>query len=117
MPLDPHDVPRLNVNDASAFEPFPEMGGAKGVLYHSPDGMRLAGSFKESGTHTMEMPFDEFIYVVAGGVSITVHGGDRHDFDVGDAFYLRQGMTVDFAMTDDFQDVTVLIADTPFDRP
>lgn len=110
------DIPRFNVND-DEYEPFPEMGGAKAIVYHSPDRTRLAGSFKESGTHTMTMPFDEFVYVIAGGATLTVHGGERHEMKAGDAFYVRQGMTVDWEMTDDFQDVTVLISDQPIDRP
>jgi hypothetical protein len=32
---------------------------------------------------------------------------------VGDAFYLRQGRTVGFEMSDDFHDVTVLVPDKP----
>ena len=109
-------VPSFNVHTGE-FEPFPEMGGAKAVLYHSPDRTRLAGSFKESGSHTLQMPFDEFIYVIAGEVGITVDGGARQDFAAGDAFYLVQGTTVAFEMSDDFHDVTVLISDEPFDRP
>lgn len=115
MPLDDTAVPRLDVHDQKSFEPLPEFGGSKAVLYHSPDRRRLAGSFRESGTHTMTMPFDEFLYVVAGGVTVTVEGGERHEYAAGDALYLREGLTVQFEMTDDFHDVTVLISDTPFD--
>lgn len=110
-------VPTMNVNDPSDYDPFPEMGGEKCVLYHSSDRTRLAGSFKESGSHTMTMEFDEFVYVVTGGVTITIHGGKRYEMGVGDAFYVRQGMTVDWEMTDDFQDVTVLISDQPIEAP
>ena len=115
MPIDDAAVPRLHVHDESAFEALPEFGGSKAILYQSPDRRRLAGSFRESGTHTMTMPFDEFIYVVAGGVAVSVEGGDRQEYAAGDALYLREGMTVEFEMTEDFHDVTVLISDTPFD--
>ncbi|MBS1893923.1 MAG: DUF861 domain-containing protein [Actinobacteria bacterium] len=107
-------VPSLNV-EKSDFEPLPEYGGSQCILYRSPDRTRLAGSFKESGSHEMTMPYDEFVYVVAGGVSITVEDGPRQGFGVGDAFYVRQGTTVRWEMTDDFQDVTVLISDHPID--
>ena len=97
------------------FDPLPEFGGSKAILYHSPDRTRLAGSFRESGTHRMTMPFDEFIYVVAGGVKITIGGGETFDLAVGSACYLKQGQDVLFEMTDDFHDVAVLISDTAID--
>ena len=99
-------VPRFNVHSAP-YEP---------VLYRSPDGTRLAGSFQESGTHTMVMPFDEFIYLVAGTCRISVEDGDAFEMAVGDCCYLRQGQNVTFEMSDDFHDVTVLISDAPFDH-
>jgi uncharacterized cupin superfamily protein len=105
-------VPKLNVHTAE-FTPLPDFGGSEAILYRSPDGTRLAGIFRESGSHTLTLAFDEFIFVVAGGVGVTVHGGERHEMTVGDAFYLRQGMTVDFEITDDFQAVTVLVSDKP----
>lgn len=107
-------IPSLNVN-TSHFDPLPEFGGSQCVLYRSPDRTRLAGSFKETGSHRMTMAYDEFVYVVAGGVALTVEGGERYEFEVGDAFYVRQGMTVLWEMTDDFHDVTVLISDQPMD--
>lgn len=107
-------VPSLNVEN-SEFEPLPEFGGSQCILYRAPDRTRLAGSFKESGSHDMTMPYDEFVYVVAGGVSVTVQGEEKQDFEVGDAFYMRQGQSVRWEMTDDFQDVTVLISDRPID--
>lgn len=108
------DIPSLNVH-SSEFTPLPEYGGSEAILYKSPDGTRLAGSFRESGQHTMTMPYDEFIYVIAGSCAVTVRGGARREFSVGDALYLRQGMTVEFEMSDDFHDVTVLISDTAID--
>lgn len=112
-----HDgsVPRFNVTTAS-YEPLPEFGGSQAVLYRSADGTRLAGSFKESGTHTLVMPFDEFIYIVGGSCTIAVEGGDAFELNAGDCCYLRQGQNVTFEMSDDFHDVTVLVSDTPFDH-
>ena len=63
----------------------------------------------------MTMPFDEFIYVVAGGVKISVKGGDTVELAVGDACYLQQGQEVLFEMTPDFHDVTVLMSDEAID--
>jgi uncharacterized cupin superfamily protein len=110
----PSPVSSLNV-ETSEFEPLPEFGGSQCILYRSPDRTRLAGSFKESGSHDMTMPYDEFVYVVVGGVSITVEGGEKQKFGVGDAFYVPQGTVVRWEMTDDFQDVTVLISDRAID--
>lgn len=103
-------IPHFNVHTAE-WKPLPAFGGAEAVLYRSPDGTRLAGSSKESGRHSMEMPFDEFIYIVAGECHVSVRGvGDVH-LRTGDVCYLKQGQNVDFEMSDDFHDVTVLISD------
>ncbi len=107
----PNGIPHFNVHTAN-WKPFPEMGGAEALLYRSPDGTRVAGSFKESGKHQMEMPYDEFIYLVAGEAHITVRGVGEVHLRAGDACYLNQGQTVDFELSDDFHDVTVLISDT-----
>lgn len=108
-------IPHFNVH-TTKFDPLPEFGGKQAVLYKSPDGKRLAGSFHETGTHSMTMPFDEFIYIVGGGVTITVEGGETIVMKVGDCCYLRQGQKVKFEMTDDFHDVTVLISDDAFNH-
>ena len=107
-------APHFNVH-TTAFDPLPEFGGSKAILYHSPDRRRLAGSFRESGTHRMTIPFDEFIYVVGGGVKISIKGGESFEMSVGDTCYLKQGQDVLFEMTSDFHDVTVLISDTSID--
>lgn len=109
-------IPHMNVH-TSDFEPFPRMNGTKRVLYHSPDGTRLAASFTESGRHTMTMPFDEFAYVVRGTAVVTVLGGETYEFGAGDAFYLLKGMTVDFELSDDFQDIAFLVSEEPIPRP
>jgi uncharacterized cupin superfamily protein len=108
-------VPRFNVHSAD-YEPLPEFGGKQAVLYKSGDGKRLAGSFHETGTHTMTMPYDEFIYIVGGSCKISVEDGDSFEMTVGDCCYLRQGQQVTFEMADDFHDVTVLISDDAFDH-
>ena len=107
-------VPRFNVHTAK-YEPPPEFGGKQAVLYKSEDGKRLAGSFHESGTHTIVMPFDEFMYLIAGTCKITV-GEDSFTMAVGDCCYLRQGQEVTMEMSDDFHDVTVLVSDDAFDH-
>lgn len=107
-------TPFFNVH-TTQFEPFPEYGGGKAVLYHSDDRKVLVGSFKESGVHTLKMPFDEMIYVVGGTVTLKVDDAAPIVLGVGDLCYLRQGQTVEFTMSSDFHDVTVLISDAPID--
>jgi len=107
-------APHFNVH-TTRFDPLPEFGGSKAILFRSKDGKRLAGSFRESGTHRLVMPFDEFIYVVGGGVRIAIAGGESFSLGVGDACYLLQGQDVTFEMTKDFHDVTVLMADQAID--
>lgn len=100
---------------SATYDPLPEYGGGKAVLYHSPDRKRMAGSFKESGAHSMILPFDEFIYVIAGSTKVSITGGDSFELQAGGACYLKQGQEVAFEMSDDFHDVAVLIGDEPFD--
>lgn len=107
-------VPHFNVHTAD-YQPLPEFGGKQAILYKSEDGKRLAGSFHESGTHTMVMPFDEFMYLIAGTCTLIIDG-DRLTLGVGDCCYLRQGQQVTMEMSDDFHDVTVLISDEAFDH-
>lgn len=103
----------FNVNTVE-FTPMPQFGGAQAVLYQSPDGKRIAGAFRESGQHTLTMEYDEFLFVIRGTAALTVHG-KRHVLGPGDTAYLTQGLTVDFDMSDDFQDVAVLMSDRPID--
>ena len=111
----PGDVPRLDTGSAE-FTALPGFeGGFQSILYTSPDGRRLAGSFKEKGSHIMTMPFDEFIFVIAGTTSIAVTDGDSFTLGAGQCCYLREGQEVSFEMSDDFHDVVVLASDTPFD--
>ena len=110
-------VPRFRVNEAE-FVPFDLGDGISGhqaILHRSEDGTRLAGSFKESGVIHEVMPFDEFIYVVAGSTRIEVLDGDSFELGTGDCCYLRQGQDVTFHHSDDFHDVVVLISDQPID--
>ena len=111
----PQDVPHFNTQTTD-FELLPGFdSSSQAVLYASPDGTRLAGSFKEAGSHTMTMPYDEFFYVISGSASVAVTGGASLVLNPGDCCYLRQGQEVSFEMSDDFHDVAVLISDTPFD--
>jgi uncharacterized cupin superfamily protein len=109
---EPSGIPHFNVHDSASFQPFPEMNGEQALLYRSPDGTRVAGSFKEAGKHQMVMPFDELIYLVGGEAHITVHGVGEVHLRPGDVCYLKQGQTVDFDLSNGFHDVTVLISDT-----
>lgn len=107
-------IPHFNVHTAD-WVPLPALGGFEAILYKSEDGKRLAGSFRESGTHTLKMPFDEFLYIVAGTAKITVDEKETVELGVGDCVYLFQGSTVTFDYSDDFHDVTVLVSDTPIE--
>jgi uncharacterized cupin superfamily protein len=110
-------VPRFTVKEAPfvAFDMGDGVSGHQAILHKSHDGTRLAGSFKESGVIHEVMPFDEFIYVVAGSSRISVKNGDTFELNTGDCCYLRQGLDVTFEHSDDFHDVVVLISDKPID--
>lgn len=110
-------VPWFKVADAPlvAFDLGGGISGHHAILYKSPDGTRLAGSFKESGQIKEVLPFDEFIYVVAGSTRITVAGEEPVQLEAGSCCYLRKGLDITFEHSDDFQDVVVLIAEEPID--
>ena len=106
-------LPHFRVLEAPlvSFDLGDGISGQHAILYHSADKRRLAGSFKESGTMHEVMPFDEFIYVVAGSTRVTVEGQEPVLVEAGACCYLRQGQQVTFEHSDDFQDVVVLISD------
>ena len=110
---DVNTVAQFNVF-TTEYEPLPEYGGMKAILHAATDNRRVAGSFHESGVHQMVMPFDEFIYVIAGTARISVIGGDTIELGVGGCCYLTEGQDVTFEFSEDFHDVSVLVSDTPF---
>ena len=104
-------IPRLDVHNTS-WEPMDL--GHQSILYRSADRLRMAGTFKESGTLRLQMPFDEFVYVIAGSVTITDHdAGQTFTAGSGEAFYVTQGTDITWEMSSDFHDITVLMSDTP----
>lgn len=90
---------------------LPEFGGREAIIYRSGDGKRVAAAFEESGKATFTYPFDEFLVVTSGTAKIAVHGGETITLRKGDVAYLREGTTVDFEFSEDFADVTCLMAD------
>lgn len=102
-------VPYFNVHTAD-YEPAPEVNGFKRWLYESPDGLRRAGSFKESGRFELVMPFDEFMYVVAGSTKVSVQGGENFELTAGGCCFLRRGLTVAFETSADYHDVCVFMS-------
>lgn len=99
--------------DELAWVPLPEFGGAEAILYQSTDGKRVAAAFRESGAHSFTYPFDEFLYVTAGSAQVAVKGGPAFTLYEGDIAYFEKGAAVDFVFSDDFEDVTMLVGDTP----
>jgi uncharacterized cupin superfamily protein len=110
-------VERLNVFDGtgSAWEPFPEFDGSRAQMSAAPDGRVVAASYRLSGTHSWELPYDDYFYVIAGTATITIRGAETLDVAAGDFCHLRRGMYVTFAMSDDFHEISVLVSDDPFD--
>lgn len=107
-------VERFNVHDAP-WQPFPEFGGSQAALFASADGTRLAASYRLSGTHSWVLPYDDFFYVIAGHARVTVEGGETFEVAAGDFCHLRAGNRVTFEMSDDFHEVSTLVADAPID--
>ena len=91
------------------WEPLPEYGGSKSVIYRSEDGKIMAAAATEFGTATLTYPCDEFFYVTAGWVRMNVHGGDHFVLNAGQFIYLKRGTTVDFEFGPEFANVAVFI--------
>jgi uncharacterized cupin superfamily protein len=90
---------------------LPEFGGAEAIIHRSPDGRRVAAAFRESGKASFTYPFDEFLYVTAGTATVKVKGGGEFMLRAGDVAYFKEGTAVEFDFSDDFADVTMLVAD------
>lgn len=90
---------------------LPEFGGREAIIYRSPDGRRVAAAFHESGKATFTYPFDEFLVVTSGSVTIRVHGGETFTMSTGEVGYFHEGTTVDFDFSADFSDITYLVSD------
>jgi hypothetical protein len=90
---------------------LPEFGGREAIIYRSPDGRRVAAAFHESGKATFTYPFDEFLVVTSGSVTVRVHGGETFTMSAGEVGYFNEGTTVDFDFSADFSDITYLVSD------
>ena len=104
----PHGPP-----SAFPWVDLPEFGGSEAIIYRSPDGKRVAAAFRERGKFTFRYSFDEFLVVTSGTGRFTVEGGPSFVLKTGDTAYFREGMTVHMDLSDDFSDVTMLVADHP----
>ena len=105
-------VHKFNMKDAN-WVMTPEFGGGEAVFYRSSDETRAVVAFRESGKHTFEYPFDEFVYVLQGSAKASIRGGETLTFEKGDIIYVEEGTVIDFEMSDDFEDITVLVSDKP----
>ena len=90
---------------------LPEFGGREAIIYRSPDGKRVAAAFHESGRATFTYPFDEFLVVTSGTVTVHVHDGETFTMATGEVGYFREGTTVDFEFSADFSDITCLMGE------
>lgn len=105
---DPSKVPH-GLYTSFPWEPLPEYGGSKSVIFRSDDGKIVAAAAKESGTATLTYPCDEFFYVTDGWIKLAIHDGDSFTMNKGDFVYLKKGTTVDFEFGPGFTNVAVFI--------
>ncbi|OQU99970.1 hypothetical protein CLAIMM_05536 [Cladophialophora immunda] len=105
---DPAATPYGN-HTSFPWEPMPDWGGSKSIMFRSADGKVVAAAAKESGTGTLLYPCDEFFYVTAGWIKLKIHGGQTFTLKAGDFTYLKKGVTVDFEFGPDFTNVAVFI--------
>jgi uncharacterized cupin superfamily protein len=103
-------VPHFNLADAE-WVSLPEFGGSKSLIYRSPDGKRVAATYRESGAYSFDCPFDEMMYVVGGTASLSVNGQEAIELKPGDMTYLCEGWTISIDMSRDFHMVACLMSD------
>ena len=103
---------RFNMSEVD-WELTPEFGGGEHIFYRSADETRAVVAFKEAGKHTFTYPFDEFAFVLKGSARVAVHGGEIFSISAGDILYVEEGTTIDFEMSEDFEDITMLVSDKP----
>jgi uncharacterized cupin superfamily protein len=106
----PTDVIHGSLDDFK-WVTLPEFGGKEAIIYRSPDGRRVAAAFHETGKHSFVYPFDEFLVVRSGTLTVKVHGGSTFTLKKDDVAYFREGTSVEFDFSDDFSDITFLVAD------
>jgi uncharacterized cupin superfamily protein len=95
------------------WEPLPEYGGEKSVIFRSDDGKVVAAAAKETGTATLTYSCDEFFFVTSGWIKLNVHGGDHFTLTKGGFTYLKKGTTIDFTFGPDFANVAVFLDNEP----
>ena len=105
---------RMHVHRAD-WQPFPEFGGSLSTLHESADGKVVAASYRLSGRHTWTLAYDDYFYVIAGSATVTVDDKAAFGVAAGDFCHLTQGSEVTFDMSEDFHEVSVLVADAPID--
>jgi uncharacterized cupin superfamily protein len=92
---------------------LPQFNGSEAIIYRSPDGKRVAAIFRTPGEYTFTFPFDEFMYVVTGSVTITMAGAEPFALKAGEMAYFRQGMTAHFASSADYSNIAMMVSDQP----
>jgi uncharacterized cupin superfamily protein len=92
---------------------LPQFNGSEALIYRSPDGKRVAAAFRTPGQYTFTFPFDEFMYVVTGSVTITVDGTEPFTLKAGEMAYFRQGMKAHFVSSADYSNIAMMVSDQP----
>ncbi len=92
---------------------LPQFNGSEAIIYRSPDGKRVAAAFRTPGEYTFTFPFDEFMYVVTGSVTITIDGAEPFTLKAGEMAYLRQGTKAHFVSSADYSNIAMMVSDQP----
>lgn len=91
----------------------PKYGGSEGVIASARGGRLIAGVFTHSGRYSYTFPFDEFVYVTAGSVAVTVKGQAPFEATTGHFIYFPKGTTAEFVAGPGYANVAVLADDSP----
>ncbi|CAN1552194.1 Domain of unknown function DUF861, cupin-3 [Sphingomonadaceae bacterium] len=88
-------------------------GGTEGIIASARGDRLIAGVFTHSGRYSYTFPFDEFAYVTAGSVAVTVKGQAPFEASAGHFIYFPKGTTAEFVAGPGYANIAILADNRP----
>ncbi|KAH6873440.1 hypothetical protein B0T10DRAFT_416557 [Thelonectria olida] len=107
----PADVP-YGSWESFPWEPFPDYGGTKSIIYRSTDGKIVAG-LRSLARERSSGLVDEALFVTEGWIKFRIGDGEAFTQKKGDFCYLRKGHVVHMEISDDCGNVAAFINTEP----
>ena len=112
--LDPEKLAGLGLND---FDPYPDDIVLSGKSEHQrwpfSHGELYVGAYQAAPAKLAleDYPYDEFMYLLSGKISITDNGGTLEEFYPGQAFVLKKGFSGTFEMHGNVRKIAIVNGD------